>query len=424
MAHVEKDMDPKQRVAICYSQWERHTKHNSEFLRKVELLNGDNKWTRLKDFLLIEKAELLGPGTWTGLDGIPTKYSEAVIKDANNSILGKPIKITHADNAETVVGFWDAVKDSEGKTFAQGIVWHPVGVKYFEDHPNAPLSIEADAKCKFDPNAGTDEVLAMVYEGGAAVENPAYPSGGVEQQRHLTLSARIELNKTDGNEIKEKGNEKDMDSNFDKIELSEQEKTALKSPFFANKDVKMTKEEALAFFETQLKNAKVPDDKIKYTVALLSKTLTNEFPLPTIPTPPTPPVPLSAAPEKKPEEIAPDDKLAKEVERLSAELTKTNAALNTRLDEDISNTSASIKSIDNSFELGKYVEGITDKTLQKKMLSSHLESLKRVSPKPITLKLSSDDAKKKANEASKEMFGLDLSELFQQTVRGKDGGST
>ena len=207
--HEDPQRDPKQAAAIAYSTWTEHQKHNSTFLRKVELLNTSGEWVRLRNFLLIEKAELLGPGTWIGADGIPTHYTPEVITKATLSLLGKPVKITPENKAETVVGFWDAVKDLEGKTVAQAIIWHPAGVKYFSEHPNAKLSIEAGAQCIWNEVEKRDEVLAMTYNGGAAVEVPAYPSGGVEQQRLVTLSARIEV-REDGIENKNKGNEKNM----------------------------------------------------------------------------------------------------------------------------------------------------------------------------------------------------------------------
>jgi len=371
--HEDPKRDPKQAAAIAYSTWEEHNKkHNSTFLRKMELLNTSGEWVRLRDFLLIEKAELLGPGTWTGEDGVPTYYSPDVITKANQTILGKPIKITHADKAETVVGFWDAYKDIEGKTVAQGIVWHPVGVKYFSEHPGAKLSIEAGAKCMWNATSKRDEVLAMEYNGGAAVEIPAYPSGGVEQQRLVTLSARMEVTNLSDGEIKTKGKENNMQD------------------------------------ENKPPESQAPPP---VTAPPTPPPTTTTIP-PVQPPPPVTQPPIEKAPEtpaKKPE----DEDLKKQIEALRTELATSNAAINGRLEEDVLSLSAEVKAIDNGFDQAKYLEGITDKTLQKKMLGSHLESLKRVNPHPIVIKLSDAEMKTKVNAASKSLFGMDAEDLFK-----------
>jgi hypothetical protein len=404
IAKIHPDWDRSKRHAVCESQFEH--KDNSSFIRHLEITNSGS-WKELKDYLLIEDAELLAPGTWTGADGIPTDYSPEVIMSANETILGKPIKITHEDKSHTVVGFWDAVKTDEPRTRVQGMVWHPDGIKYFTEHPGAPLSIEADAKCAFDKDTGTDVALSMTYTGGAAVDIPACPSSGVDQQRVIHLSGR----RIEGRINVRKEKEMSTEDKWKLPEVTDERKKALETPFFAEEKLTTKVSDVIEHVKKSLSG--VPEEQAEYVVKTLEANLGGEFaidlpaPPPAGSTPPPPPAPPAGDDEKV-------TAMEEQITKLKEELTDARNKIDEREEADIARLGETIKAFDPEFDSNKFLSGVTDKSIQKKILEAHLTGVKRINPQPIKVKLSAEVAKKKVNAVSKELFGMNMEDLFKQ----------
>ena len=375
-------------------------------MRRVFLSRGKSTWDSLNKILYVE-GDLLEEGTFTGMDGIPTHYPGKIIEAANPTIIGTPIKITHSDKSEMVVGFWTKVKGN-GRTKVGGYVFDPDGIEFIQTHPHWGLSMESDAQCEMGEVQGSQEIAqSFVYTAASLVEHPAYVDG-IQITREVKLQAG-------GKKKKEKKTMENL------IDFKEGAKTTID-----------------AFFEwtkKKLKEADVDEDEISKTIDNMKKAMDSPYPYPA---PKTNVKMLEAyltghdvklseytdfisecmAEEgmtmakcvvkwrtEHPEEEA---EANTEMSELKTQLEQANKAIDERLDEDITNLTGSIKGIDSEFDTTKFFGGVKDKLLQKKMLSNYHASIKRIMPsKPIKLQLSDDEKDAQKKKLSKDMFGED-----------------
>jgi len=368
-----------------------------------------SEWREIDKVMYVE-SDLLAEGTYVGMDGIRTYYPAEVLDEANETILGKPIKIGHGENAR-IIGFWTKVKGN-GKTRVGGHVFDPEGIEFLKKHPNYGLSMEGDALSFWDPEIRAERVQKLYYTAGSVVENPAF-GGRIESTRVIRLE---KPGKIDGG--------KEMTEDF--IEFKE--------------NAKPTREAFFSWLEEQLKKKGVAEDEIKKIIDVLKGAIKSPYPYPYpkagYPKAQASAVKISAdALGIKEEEMSEYTDFMKEclktkdmkacvaewkakhkeasepdkdkvIATLKLKLQKAEEAINARLEEDISELNNAILKIDKEFNREVFLEGVEDRLTQKKMLSTYLDSLKRVAPaKPISLKLSADDLSVKRKKLAEEMFG-------------------
>jgi thiaminase len=109
-----------------------------------------------------------------------------------------------------------------------------------------------------------------------------------------------------------------------------------------------------------------------------------------------------------------------EIAQLRAELEATKRALDQRTEEEISGIVNGIKELDKEFAPDKFLEGITCKDLQKKVLQKYLETLKK-HVRPIKLQIGEDVAKATVQKEVDEMFGkgATLEKILELKESGK-----
>jgi len=375
--------------------------------------------TKVLGNAIVIEGTLLKPGIWVGLDGVPTKYSESFIEKVKDSIIGKPIYFAHDISPEsmdwaipkgTTVGFFTGVKDG-GQLNVRGYVFNPRALRYLKEHPKIGLSMEAQVT---GWDAGGFEVAEDgTLTGGALIDDPACPTCRVSSAREINL----ERGKKEGNT---------MDTNNTTEEFIKFEANA-----------KPDKEAFFTWIEKQMKDAGVPEAIIPKAMAVLKKALKVPYPYPY----PKAHEALEAelgkdmaaevetvlasyreymttcmkggktmkecAAAYKPNypkaEALPETK-SPELETLKAELAATKAALDQRTTEEITDITTGIKEFDKEFAPEKFLEGITCKDLQKKVLQKYLETLKK-HVRPIKLQIGEDAAKAVITKEVDEMFG-------------------
>lgn len=365
------------------------------------------EWKDIEKVMYVE-SDLLSEGTYVGLDGIKTYYPGMVLEAANDSIIGKPIKISHVDSSESVIGFWTRVQGN-GKTRVGGHVFSPEGIDFLKEHPNYGLSMEADAETIWDEKRKEEVSQSLYYTAGSVVENPAF-GDRIDLQREIRLQRPFRKEK----EMKEGEKE-----NF--IEFKE--------------NANATREAFFTWLKKQLEEAKVEDvDKIMTAITGSVKSALP-YPAPKVKAQ-ADPIKISADalgikeedraeytkfmkacdegtkvcaakwmaahPVKKQEE--PKDKI---VATLKLQLENAQAAIDERLTEDNTALMGEILKHDKDFKFDDLFGKQEDLLARKKQLARYLEVLKRVAPsKPISLKLSgSVETEAKRKELAASMFG-------------------
>ena len=416
------DRPQNQAIAMCEQNYSRSVHLQSSVQAK-----------QLGNAMVIE-GTLLKPGIWMGLDGVPTKYTEDFIEKVKHSIIGKPIYFAHDISPEsmdwaipkgTTIGFFTDAKDG-GKLNVRGYVFNPRAIRYLKEHPNIGLSMEAQVT---GWDAGGFEVAEDgTLTGGALIENPACPTCQVSSAREINL----ERGKKEGNK---------MDTNNTTEEFIKFEANA-----------KPGKEEFFTWVEKQMKDAGVPEAIIPKAIAVLKKAIKIPYPYPY----PKAHEALEAELGKDmaaevetvlasyreymtqcmkggktmkecaaaykpnyPKAEAPPE-VSPEIAQLKAELEATKKALDQRTEEEISGIVNGIKELDKEFAPDKFLEGITCKDLQKKVLQKYLETLKKHA-RPIKLQIGEDAAKATVQKEVDEMFGkgATLEKILELKESGK-----
>jgi len=379
----------------------------------------------LGNALLIE-GTLLRPGVYTGLDGVPTRYDAEFIRKVKANLVGQPIKFAHAISPESMtpeipkgegVGYWTAVHKN-GVIRVRGYVFNPTAIAYAKRHPNVGLSMEADVTTRPDSDGGEVATDGMLT-GGVLIDDPACSACRVEIAREVNLQSE--------ENVSENMSETNTAEAF--IQYTRDENLA-----------KPTRESFFNWVEDQMKKAGVPDDVIPKAIAVLKKAIKVPYPYPY----PKAQEFLEAeygkdlavyitemlskytdwikqcvkggktmgecagmwkekypSPEEKKAEAS---EVEKNVEMLMKELAERRAAEAKQLDEDINKTLTEIKALEKDFDQEKFLEGVTCKKLQRKMLGKYLEVLKRTT-KPIRLQVADSQKETLVKDTVKSMFG-------------------
>lgn len=428
--------------AMCYAQYEQ--KHLQ--FREVTL-HAHPEFKALGNALLLE-GDLLKPGTWIGLDGVPTRYSKEFIDLVKESIVGKPIRFAHKispgpltpeiPKGETV-GFWTKVL-RDGKLRVRGYVFFPEAVKYLKANPNIGLSMEADVITSFNHSLGVEEAEHGTLTGGVLIEDPACPTCRVTSTREVNLETRqkkrdalSETNDTTGSE--------------ELLEfITDEEK---------KKNLAVTRGAFFDWIEEQLKKAGAPEDIIPKVIAVLKKAIKTPYPYP---------APggkeeetfleflenlenieakdLSAytdfigkcvkggktmkacalewkekqkATQKPLEDLTPKEReLSEQLASTKAELEATKKLVSMQLQEDLRKLEGDIKQYDKDFDVTKFLENVECPITKKKMLQKYFAVLKKHA-KPIKLQIGDDAARERVSEIVKGMFGENMTfeKLFE-----------
>lgn len=109
------------------------------------------QFRRLGSALLVTGIALK-PGTYRGLDGNTISYSASVIAADFPDMVGKPIKISHDDQFQTVKGFVRAAAVKDGNGVFEGIIWDPQTIEDFESGKRNGFSVELNTQCYWDPD--------------------------------------------------------------------------------------------------------------------------------------------------------------------------------------------------------------------------------------------------------------------------------
>jgi len=138
-------------------------------------------WKRTGDVLKVEGI-LIYPGTFYGLDGKPTKFSEEVIKEIFESVGENiPLKLTHF--SDKYVGYATRLGISEdGKVWFKGYVFDEKAISQIEQHGYDGVSGE------FDLEMEDSLVKGGVLTSIAFVPTPAAAQAKVEEAKSIALS--------------------------------------------------------------------------------------------------------------------------------------------------------------------------------------------------------------------------------------------
>jgi len=390
----------------------------------------------LGNALLIE-GDLLKPGVYVGLDGVPTKYSEEFCRKIDTShFIGQPIKFAHVISPESMseeipkgegVGYWTGVAKN-GKIRVRGYVFDRRAIAYAKQHPSMGLSMEADVATSSDSDSFIEAIDGMLT-GGVLIDDPACPTCKVVTAREVNLQGA----NTGAREEKKSETMSSIETAEKFIEYTKDENLA-----------KPTRESFFTWIEDQMKKSGIPENIVPKAIAVLKKAVKVPYPYPypkaqemleaeygkdlaaeitTFLSAYTQCVgkeikggksmaeaaaicKKQAGTEEKQQEQASMEKtpLEKDVEALMTELNERRAAESQQLNQDISGIATEIKALEKDFDPVKYVEGITCKKLQKKMLQGYLNVLKRA-VKPIRLQIADDNKQAMVKGAVEEMFG-------------------
>ena len=407
-------------------------------LRTIKLL-ARAKFIQLGNALRIE-GELLKPGIFTGLDGMPTHYSADFIRNNfdTHRFIGQPIKfahvISHGETPEelpkgSTVGYWTDVKALD-KLKVRGYVFDPIAIHYVRTHPHIGLSMEAIIAADYEASLGVEDAKHGKLTGGVLIDDPACPTCVVRTAREVQLEKKMKgvLNVTDDiNELLEEVaefDEKAWDEQFGKEPLFKiLEKDGLEEPTRAT------------FFE-QMK-ASLLKNKVDETVAnklirLMKKAFTFQFEVP---------LPKNLQDEKKLEGdelwsaiaaklkgVIPDDLIAKVLEALKGaakppatpsipqlqgiakELADAKAALKKLTDAkeleqkaELEKVLGEVKELDKDFDV-KVLENIECSDAKMTFLQRYRDTLKKTI-KPINLQIGNDKAKTTVDAEVESLFG-------------------
>jgi len=402
-----------QMSAICFNQWNRSRRS----LERKVYLRAEVSSKQLGNAMLIE-GPLLRPGVYTGLDGIPTKYTIEFLRKIQSTLAGRPICFAHEISLSsmtpsippgTVVGFWTGSK-ANGQLRVRGYVFDRQAIEYVKNHPTVGLSMEADVKTSYDADSDVEVATAGKLTGGVLIDDPACPACRVEFAREVNLqSEEKRVSQMSAEDMAEKLIAFTTDENL----------------------AKPTRESFFSWIEEQLKVTDVPEDVIPKIITVLKKAVKVPYPYPY---PKAAEVfeatygsdiakELSAYTDfissclkggktmavcatdwKKKQEEAPSTQLAGLLTQTKTELEELKLAKEKAVDEELSKLSSEIKGLDSTFEPTKFLEGISCKDLQKRMLGKYLETLKK-HVRPIKLQLTDDAAKQMVEKEIEGMFG-------------------
>jgi len=406
----ESDRPHAQIIAMCEQAAEKH-------LQRHVTLHGHLVQKALGNALLIQ-GTLLRPGTFTGLDGVPTHYDEAFIKRISETLQGTPIKFAHKisptsmvpsiEKGETI-GFWTASRAERGLK-VRGYVFDSRAVHYVKQHPNIGLSMEAEVFTKANAD-GLEYAVDGTLTGGVLIEDPACPTCRIESAREVNLQSE------------EKG------------------KPIVSATGTVEKFIDLVRDENLAkpsrdaFFtwlEDQLKKSGVAENIIGKVVTILKQSIKTPYPYPS----PKAQEFLEAeygkelaillseystcvgAEMKKGKSMAEAAKVCKgqtegsvNMEQITTQLADARTELDqikaeraAQLNAEVLSLTGEIQALEKDFDPTKFLEGISCQHVQKKMLQRYLDVLKK-NVKPIKLQVDQQKAQDQAKNIAEEMFG-------------------
>jgi len=123
--------------------------------------------------VLVISGTLLKEGTFRGLDKREIFYPASVVEEATETILGKPIKLTHAKTDRAVAGFVTSALIEDGEIKITGYIHKPDVIDLILKGKYNGLSMEADGVIEFDPERKSYVARSLTFRGVALVENPA-----------------------------------------------------------------------------------------------------------------------------------------------------------------------------------------------------------------------------------------------------------
>ena len=415
-----------QLIAMCMSQFGHKAQQ-----RKITL-HAHFASKMLGNAILIE-GSLLRPGVFTGLDGVPTKYTEDFIHNVKIDIQGKPIKFAHAISPDSMssaipqgagVGYWTGWKRN-GELKVRGYVFDQRAIAYVKRHPNVGLSMEADVATHADAD-GLDLASGGTLTGGVLIDDPACPACKVEHAREVNLQSEERLEKVEDT-------------------MSATQSTATEDFLTFDPKAQPTRESFFTWFGTQLVNAKVPENVKTKVMEIVKKAVTTPYPYP-LPSSAKvleaemgkelaagvlilmseytdfmaqcqksgksmqecalefkkkgPPAEGAEMQHSKPE----DPKLAERLAAAEGQLKAIEQERKAQATKELEAMVAEIKKFDETFASEKFLEGIACPDVQRKMLGSYLEVMKK-NKKPIRLQVSQQEGETAVKETVKEMFG-------------------
>ncbi|KXH76252.1 MAG: hypothetical protein AM326_03060 [Candidatus Thorarchaeota archaeon SMTZ-45] len=424
-----------QAVAMCINNFNR--KHKN--LERKVFLHVHPTYKALGNALVVT-GELLKPGIFIGLDGVPTRYTEEFINRVKNSIVGKPIRFAHKISPSPVlpeieqgetVGFWTGVK--RGKTLGvKGYVFNPIAIEYLNTHPNIGLSAEADVVTSIKPGVGIENAETGMLTGGVMIEDPACPTCRVTSTREVNLQSEEKVSDALSATTDTTGDSKPF------IELVEEEglKLPTRAEFLDNMVQQLTKagikEETIGKIRTYLEKGinspiKVPKPSTQEAELLSALTVElagdkqedfKKFMEGCVPKdgiqkcvlqwkeknqaakpPEVPPPPRTAeTPTEKEKEL--EDKLT----QTKTELEGLKKVVGLQEKEKFEALTEDIKSYDKDFKAERFLEGVTCPVTKNKMLQGYLSVLKK-HVKPINLQIGEEKARTQVKSLTDEMFG-------------------
>jgi len=394
------------------------------------------EWRRVGNVLKIT-GTLLETGVWTGLDGVPTYFPLDVIHKKSHTILGKRIKRYHNDSDESVVGFVTAVRNTELGAKFEGVIFQPVTMDEIELGVADGLSIEADVIC--DEVDGKAYVKDLTFTAVAVVENPACPTCRIESTKPIKMEVKKTSEKPTRTEFFDwlEDQLKDAgvpDEYLDKI--IDVLKKAIKSPYPYPKagypgpskqegsDValeKPTRAKFLRWLRNQLKKAGVSADDVNKVMDILKKAIKTPYPYPS----------PKQMEEGEMEEVEKElEEKEKELEEKTQELEETKRQLEeakSKISEleakvkefeekinaiklaEINALVEEIKKVDETFESEKFLEGVDNMDVQKRLLKDYLERIKKFAS--TTVKFSVDDGNNTEEKVKKILSEIGISDV-------------
>jgi len=446
-----KKREPAQIQAMCIGNWEKHHEVATRF-------QASPLFKTLGNALIIE-GDLIRPGTFIGLDGVPTHYSDNFIHRIAPSIIGTPIRFAHEISPKsmlkriekgTTIGFWTGFKKG-GTLKVRGYTFDPIAIEYLKSHPKIGLSMEAQVYAEYNPKLGVEDAKSGKLTGGVLIDDPACPTCRVTNIREVSLETRIKNKKMKG-----VLNVTDEDEELEEELEEEEEELGLEKPFleFSEKQdlAKPTRGSFFTWLEEGLNKSGIKEAVAKKIVAAIAKSMTTPFQV--------------AAPKAMQDDQATDEKtsqdlwekvkaalkaagldeatiskvisalkgvvkvpypgpakedetaLAKKLAEVQASLKKLSDERATEKAEALSKTLGEVKEIDKDFD-EKILESIECPDAKQVFLEKYLANLKRT-VKPIQLQIGKTKAEGAVSTAVKEMFGdQTFNQIFDIPEEGK-----
>ncbi|RLE66990.1 MAG: hypothetical protein DRJ38_00020 [Thermoprotei archaeon] len=399
------------------------------------------EWQRIGNVLKI-KGTLLETGVWTGLDGIPTYFPLDVIHEKSHTMVGKRIKRRHQDTDESVIGFVTAVRNTPKGAEFEGIIFDQQAIDEIELGIANGLSIEADVIC--DEAQGQAIVKDLTFTAVAVVENPACPTCRIEAARPI----KMEVKKT--SELADKPTRTEF---FDWLKeqlknagipdeyiskVIDVLKKAIKTPYpypYPSPEAypgpekkeaeleKPTRAQFLRWLRNQLKKAGISADDVKKVMDILKKAIKTPYPYP-YPSPKKMEEGEMSELEKELEEKESELEAAKSeleqakarISELESKIKEYEAKLNDYEEKikaiklaEIKALVEEIKKIDESFDAEKFLEGVEDLDMRKKLLKNYLENIKKFAD--MTVKLSVDEGESVEAKVQKVLSEMGISDV-------------